>query len=172
MYDSLESDVHSNGINQTRYAENDYFKQAVCLNSRGLIQAKAIGEHLKNINFPIGYVISSPSCRSRQTANLSFGGYKNLHRDLVHDGPYIENMTVRTSKLVNLYLDIPIISGTNSIVSAHNSVIHAEMLENNNDSQLSLEEGGFYVLSKRDGKLYLEHEFNNFNDFIKLFYKR
>ena len=54
MYDALESDVHQNGENESRYAENDYFAQAVCLNDRGKIQATAIGEHLANIEFPIG----------------------------------------------------------------------------------------------------------------------
>ena len=68
MYDSLESDLHDNGFNNSRMAENDYFKDAVCLNSRGLIQAKAMGEHLNNIGLPIGFVIScllytSPSPR-------------------------------------------------------------------------------------------------------------
>ena len=71
MYDALESDVHNNGLNQSRLAEKDYFKNAVCLNERGMIQAKAMGEHIDNIDLPIGYVISSPSCRSRQTADLA-----------------------------------------------------------------------------------------------------
>ena len=32
MYDALESDVHQNGDDESRYAENDYFEEAVCLN--------------------------------------------------------------------------------------------------------------------------------------------
>ena len=67
MYDAIESDLHQNGHNKSRYAENDYFDQAVCLNKRGKIQARAIGEHLNHIKLPIGYVASSPSCRARQT---------------------------------------------------------------------------------------------------------
>ena len=88
MYDSLESDVHDKGVNESRIAENDYFKNAVCLNKRGMIQAKAIGEHLKKINLPVGYIISSPSCRARQTAEIAFERYDKLDRDLVHVGPY------------------------------------------------------------------------------------
>ena len=172
MYDSLESDVHNNGINQSRLAEKDYFKDAVCLNERGIIQAKAMGEHLKNIKFPIGLVISSPSCRSRQTAKLAFGGYEELKRILVHAGPYTESAKENTNKLVNLYLSLPILKDTNTIVSSHNSVIHADMLENVSKKKLTLEEGGFYVISKKDNKLFLEHEFHNFNSFIRQFYKR
>ncbi len=172
MYDSLESDVHNNGINQSRLAEKDYFKDAVCLNERGIIQAKAMGEHLKNIKFPIGIVISSPSCRSRQTAKLAFGGYEELKRILVHAGPYTESAKENTNNLVKLYLSLPILKGTNTIVSSHNSVIHADMLENVSKKKLTLEEGGFYVISKKDNKLFLEHEFHNFNSFIRQFYKR
>ena len=172
MYDALESDVHKNGINKTRFAENDYFKNAVCLNKRGLVQAKAIGEHLKQINFPIGYVASSPSCRSRQTAELAFGGFNKLNRDLVHEGPYVENRDDRNKRLINFYLNLPIKKGENTIVSSHNSVIRADILTNNKNNNLSLEEGGFYVLSKTNNGLILEHEFHSFNSFIRQFYIR
>ncbi len=75
MYDALEANVHTNGSNSTRYAEEDYFDKAVCLNERGKVQARAMGELLNHIKFPIGYVITSPSCRARQTAELAFGGW-------------------------------------------------------------------------------------------------
>ena len=39
-------------------------------------------------------------------------------------------------------------------------------------SQCLEEEGGFYVISLRDGKLYLEHEFHYFKDFMRIFYER
>ena len=75
MYDALESDVHNRGLDSTRYAENDYFSGAVCLNERGKVQARAMGEHIQKIGLPIGLVVSSVSCRARQTAELAFGGY-------------------------------------------------------------------------------------------------
>ena len=128
MYDSLESDVHQNGDDESRYAENDYFDQAVCLNKRGKIQARAIGEHLKNIGLPRGEVVSSVSCRSRQTSELAFGGYDSLHRILVHPGPYNENTKVRVDKLKQFYSELPIQSGKNTIVSSHNSVIKCEII--------------------------------------------
>lgn len=172
MYDALESDVHKNGTDGSRYAEDDYFADAVCLNKRGKIQAKAIGENFDRIGVPIGYVASSVSCRSRQTANLAFGGYDSLHRILVHYGPYLENKEDRLRKLSEFYINLPITSGTNTIVSAHNSVVLCSMFENCKYRKLNIEEGAFYVISVRDGKLYLEHEFNPFNSFNKVFYQR
>lgn len=173
MYDSLESDVHNNGQDNSRYAENDYFDQAVCLNKRGKIQAMAMGEHLKNIKFPIGEVVSSVSCRSRQTAELAFNGYDSLHRILVHIGPYNEIRENRSKNLINFYQSLKIEKNKNTLVSAHNSVISCEILMNKNCPwDFSLEEGGFYIISKSNSGLVLEHEFNNFVDFIRVFYKR
>ena len=172
MYDVLESDLHNNGKNESRYAENDYFGEAVCLNKRGKIQAKAIGEHLANINLPVGYVFSSVSCRARETAELAFNGYDFLHRILVHNGPYNESNLERVSKLRNFYINLPIQKNTNTIVSAHNGVIFCEIFDRPCNEYLSLEEGGFYVIKNQDNKLYLMHEFHNFNDFNKYFYKR
>ena len=173
MYDALESDLHENGIDDSRYAENDYFDQAVCLNKRGKIQAKAMGEHLNNIKFPIGYIASSPSCRARQTAEISFKGYDSLHRILVHTGPYNETRQDRKEKLIDFYKNLKMIKNKNTIVSAHNSVVICEMFINTKcPSKIKLEEGGFYVINKTSEGLVLEYEFHTFNEFIKVFYKR
>ena len=177
-YDSLDSHVHDKGKDQTRYPENDYFSAAVCLNKRGNVQAKVMAEHLNHINFPIGYVISSTSCRARQTADIVFGGFDEMKTILVHKGPYKENEKKRILQLKNLYLSLPVIEGKNTIVSAHNSVVNKEMFENNtsefeNESkELSLEEGGFFVISKKNGKLKLEHMFYVFSKFSKNFHER
>tara|TARA_A100001234_G_C12628688_1_gene387233 strand:- start:454 stop:1257 length:804 start_codon:yes stop_codon:yes gene_type:complete len=175
MYDLLESDVHNNGFNNSRMAENDYFSKAVCLNDRGLVQAKAMGELLKEISFPIGQVISSPSCRSRQTANIAFGGYDKLDRELVHRGPYYEKEKNHLNKLKKIYLELSIENNKNTIVSSHNTVISHKIFDEINFSEkkgLSLEEGGFYVISNKNNKLVLEYEFHNFLHFIRAFYPR
>ena len=173
IYDLLESDVHQNGKNESRYAENDFFENAVCLNERGKVQAKAIGEHINNIGLPIGYVASSVSCRSRQTAELAFGGYNSLHRILVHSGPYNENYIVRNQLLIEFYKSLNIETGKNTIVSSHNNVIKCEMFINDNcPKKLDLAEGGFYILSKSEKGLKLEHEFHNFKKFARVFYER
>lgn len=173
MYDALESDVHNNGLNKSRHAEKSYFNKAVCLNERGKVQAEAIGETIKHIKLPIGDVHSSVSCRARQTADLAFGGYDNLHRILVHKGPYNEVESVRVDKLKDLYLSFRIANGKNTIVSAHNSVINCGMFINDKcPSDLSLEEGGFYVIGKTKEGLVFEHEFHNFILFSKIFFER
>ena len=172
MYDALESDLHQNGKDESRYAENDYFDKAVCLNERGKIQARAMGEHIKNIGLPIGLRVSSVSCRARQTAELAFNGNDSLHRILVHVGPYNETSKKRILKLKQFYKNLPIREGENIIISSHNGVIFCEIFKNSCDGYLSLEEGGFYIISNKNGDLYLEHEFHNYNHFNKIFYNR
>ena len=178
LYDSLDSHVHNKGEDETRYPENDYFKKAVCLNERGEVQAKVIAEQIAHIKLPIGYVVSSTSCRARQTSNIIFGGFDAMKTILVHKGPYAEDEKERTEKLKKLYLSLPILNGKNTIVSAHNSVVHKGMFVNNTSKfenklkELALEEGGFFVISKNKNKLKLEHQFYNFSEFSKNFHIR
>ncbi|MDA8952421.1 histidine phosphatase family protein [Pseudomonadales bacterium] len=170
-YDALESDLHNNGINESRYAENEYFHKAVCLNDRGKVQARAMGEHVRKIGLPIGPTVSSVSCRARQTADLAFGGYDSLHRILVHRGPYDEDGVQRLEKVKEFYANLPMEQGKNTVVSSHNGVITCEMFLNQ-CSDNGLEEGGFYIISKKNGGLVLEHNIYSFLRFSRTFYER
>ena len=172
MYDALESDLHDNGMNESRYAENDYFHGAVCLNDRGKIQAKAMAETLKFIGLPIGAVHSSVSCRARQTAELAFGGYDKLHRILVHEGPYNENEDKRVQSLKTLYSNFEEIEGKNTIVSSHGSVVSCKMFNDEVCPQTALGEGGFYILQNTKDGLRFKYEFTNFYKFNRVFYER
>ena len=168
MYDALESELQDKNPNSFRFAENEYFADAVCLNKRGKIQAKAMGEVIKYSELPVSYVVSSPSCRARQTANLVFGGYDELEKKFVHKGPYTETGD-RSGYLEKYILNLPRSKDKNVIISAHNSVIGDHLFIRD---KVSLEEGGFYVLSIKNNKLVLEHEFHNFNSFSKQFFIR
>ena len=165
-----------------RESDDVTFEVPCVLNDEGEVDEiatqKVMAEHITHIRLPIGYVISSPSCRARQTSEIVFGGYDEMKTILVHKGPYAENEKERIKKLETLYLSLPISKGKNTIVSAHNSVVNKGMFVNNvseyenNVKELSLEEGGFFVISKKNGKLKLEHQFYNFSDFSKNFHTR
>ncbi len=167
MYDALESEIKGNKANSFRFAEDEYFEGAVCLNQRGKIQAKAMGEVVKYSKLPVGYIVSSPSCRARQTADLVFGGFDVLEKKFVHAGPYNE-VGDRSSFLENYILNLPSSKAKNTIISAHNGVIGYHLFPKAG----FLEEGGFFVLSNKNNKLVIEHKFHNFNDFSKQFFIR
>ena len=70
MYDAAET-------SEARRGENEYFADFVCLNERGKIQAKMINEFIIKHGMKVGNVISSPSCRARQTAKIGFNKLNN-----------------------------------------------------------------------------------------------
>ncbi|MDB0016200.1 histidine phosphatase family protein [Alphaproteobacteria bacterium] len=179
MYDALEATKYKN-------AEDSYFKNAVCLSSMGMIQGRAMGEIVNDIKLPIQQVISSPSCRARQTAKLGFNGYDKIDQRLMHFygdpyGPYNLSKREFLHELKGLLLDLKPEKGKNIIVSAHNMMITEEILDeawNKNtpiDPQkfkVGLEEGGFFVLKVKRGKLVYVTKFHSFQGFAKTFFKR
>ena len=169
MYDALESNLDHKEKKNFRFAEKEYFSGAVCLNSKGKIQARAMKEVIEYSGLPIGYSVSSPICRARQTADIAFGGYQKLSQNLVYKGPYNEKDNSLNFK--NLLLSLPIEEGTNTVISAHNSLVKCSILKNK-FCDLRLEEGGFYVIKKDGQDLELVYEFNNFLDFSRVFFKR
>ena len=68
-------------------------------------------------------------------------------------------------------LNVP--EGKNSIISAHNGVIKAEVFDIiEKNIEFDLEEGGFYVIKNNNGKLILIDKFHNFQYFQQIFYPR
>ena len=169
MYDALESNSDHKEKENFRFAENEYFSGAVCLNSRGKIQARAMQEVIEYSGLPVGYSVSSPSCRARQTAEIAFGGYKKLSQDLVYNGPYNEKDNSLNFK--SLILSLPIKDATNTVISAHNSVVKCSIFRNKT-CDLKLGQGGFYVIKRNGQNLELVYEFHNFEDFSRVFFKR
>ena len=104
---------------------------------------------------------------------MSLRGYDKFNRALVHKGPYNEDDSLSVNILKDLYSNFAVIDEKNIIVSAHNGVIHFNMFINQEcSSDLSLEEGDFYVISKSNEGLVFEYEFHNFSRFSGVFYKR
>ena len=168
MYDALETKHQDENSKNFCFAENEYFEDAVCLNKRGKIQAKAMVEVIKYSKLPVGYIVSSPSCRERQTAALVFGGFDQLEKSFVHLGPYSE-VGDRSGYLDKFILNLPRYKDKNVIISSHNGVIGSNLFKGDRP----LEEGGFYILSiNNKNKLVFEHEFHNFNFFSKQFFIR
>jgi len=167
MYDAIEALDNLD-------ARELYFKKAVCLSDMGLIQAQMMGEFIKKINLPIGHIITSPSCRARETSKLAFGQEGEIENLLLHPGPFNEKTSEFQNSIKKLLLEIPIIDGKNSIVSAHNGVIKKSIFDEFDKDILNyyLEEGGFYVIRKNKEKLTLVDKFHSFNDFNQIFFSR
>ena len=166
FYDAIE-------LENNILAENSSFNKAVCLSSRGLEQAKVMGEYFKKINLNINVIVSSPSCRARQTAMLALGKIDIIENELVHYGPWNETEDFHYSNVKNVLLSVPYEKGKNTIISAHNGVIEERVVDEYPAGFVfDLNEGGFYIISKDEDKLIVKHKFNNFHYFSKNILKR
>lgn len=172
-YDSIEV---LNNLN----AENEYFSKAVCLSDRGLVQARAMGELIEKINLPYHVVVSSPSCRARQTAELAFRGYDYTKNIFMHYGPFYEDKNEMAKNVKNEILKIEIKENSNAIISAHNGVVRTTDIFDRIDKQIDfskiaekfMEEGGFIVMKNDKGKLVFVDLFFTFHKFYGNLFER
>ena len=116
-----------------------------------------MGEQLNNIEFPFGPIVSVQVVDLGKQL-IGFRWLCSLYRMKRQDGPYKEDPDTRNQKLLDLYLNLPMEESKNTIVSAHNSVIRPAC-SNPSGKNLKFEEGGFFVFSKDNNKLYLEYKF-------------
>lgn len=166
MYDAREAtnDLDANEL---------YFKNAVCLSDMGAIQVRMMGEFIDEIDLPVGELITSPSCRARQTSEGLFGRVGEIDNLFMHPGPYNENLLDFKQSVKERISGLEVAEGTNSVISAHNNVISAEVFDEMQKTiEFNLEEGGFYVMKKMDDKLVLIDKFHNYNDFNQIFFER
>jgi broad specificity phosphatase PhoE len=104
------------------------------LSSAGRSQARLIGQAIERLEIPIGQVLSSPFCRTLDTARLAFGeatiepGLENLETS--------ESQVVREARIEALrgLLAAPPDGGTNTVLVSHGFNISAA-------AQVSLVEG-------------------------------
>ena len=106
-------------------------------------------EKIIESKLPIGFVVSSPSCRARQTATLAFGKHDKVDEIFVHRNVFNEVYTEWQSNLKQAILNLPIIEGENTIITAHEGVIDRNLFKNKDAAlPFKLTQGGFYVISK------------------------
>ena len=166
FYDAIE-------LENNIAAENSSFKNAVCLSSRGIEQAKMMGEYFKKINLNIKAIVSSPSCRARQTVIFALGKIDKIENKLVHYGPWNETEDFHYKNVRNVLLNVPYEKGKNTIISAHNGVMEERVVDDYPVGfTFDLNEGGFYIINKENNKLIVKHKFKNFHFFSKNILKR
>ena len=83
--------------------------------------ATAIGAHFKRLAIPVGRVLASPYCRTREVAERMFGRYERA--DAVRGGP-ADASGERYAGLKTL-LSTPPAAGTNLVISSHANPMRA-----------------------------------------------
>jgi virginiamycin B lyase len=100
------------------------------LKDEGRAQARAIGAAFKALGIPVGRVIASPYCRTRDTAELAFGAYERAD--------HYETAKSLTAEL----LTAPPADGPNTVIVAHGFILR-------DVAHMILEEGDAYVFKPR-----------------------
>ncbi len=147
------------------------FKKAVCLSEQGIEEAKIIGEIFRLAKIPVGFVVSSPSCRAKQTAVYAFGKHDAVDKVIRFAALLGEKPLKGTpEQLLALLKTVKIEPGTNTIISGHsvnlgpNGVggVEGNFPEGNSPTLL---ETGFYVIERLDGnRLRLAFSFKSISE--------
>jgi phosphohistidine phosphatase SixA len=92
------------------------------LTDRGREEARRIGAAITRLGIPIGDVLASPFCRTRETAQLIFG--RATVATAVRGGPAVPETADRYTELRKL-LSTPPSRGTNLAIASHGNPFHA-----------------------------------------------
>jgi phosphohistidine phosphatase SixA len=120
------------------------------LNERGRLQAGEIGAAISTLEIPIGIVLSSPYCRTRETALLAFGRAETTSR-LDNAFINVDRRAELETALVQLVGEPPS-AGTNTVLVTHGynmqlalgvSVVEGEAVVVQRDGA-----GGFRVIAE------------------------
>jgi hypothetical protein len=155
-------------------ASNTTFKKAVCLSDQGIEEAKIIGKIFQLARIPTGYIVTSPSCRARQTATHAFGRYDAVDVSIRFAGLVGDKAFGGSQeRLLTLLRTVRINPGTNTVISGHginlgpNGVggVEGDFPGGNSAGLL---ETGFYVIERRgDGTLRLVAAFKSISDLAR-----
>lgn len=153
-------------------ARQTSFARAVCLTEKGVEDSKLVGEIFKILNIPIGHVVSSPSCRARETAIFAFGRIDSIEPSLLHRTAMRKDQhVVMGKKLREAVENLEIEENKNIILSGHGGTLSYDfknkvgiidkMEVDDVDRRL---ETGIVVIEKNKGKYIARHKFNNIID--------
>jgi phosphohistidine phosphatase SixA len=92
------------------------------LTDRGREEARRIGAAITRLGIPIGDVLASPFCRTRETAQLIFG--RATVATAVRGGPAVPETADRYAELRKL-LSTPPSRGTNLAIASHGNPFQA-----------------------------------------------
>ena len=148
------------------------WSKATCLTEKGIEESKLIKEAFDHASIEISEIVSSPSCRARETAIYGFGKIDKTFSGLLHYSAFHPQDRKKIgSELKQAVMQLKLKDNKNIILSAHNKVIsHHNFIDEMNVDE-GLEESGFYIIEKKDDKLIVPYKFRVIKDFIILLYR-
>ena len=154
--------------------ENEDFGIMTCLTEEGKAEANLVGRAFDILNVKIGPVLSSPSCRARQTSYFAFGTEGRIVNSLLHRTSVMREQHAQFQiDLRNKIFATPIEKGENMILSGHVGTLsyseEQHLLDVNEVGNTSdRDDIGFVVLEKtKDDRLIARYMFKHFSSFTR-----
>lgn len=148
--------------------ESASYKRAVCLTDRGKEEAKLIGEAFRHLKIPVGPVVSSPSCRAKQTGTLAFGKLQAVEAAILHPAAVpIADHDQFARRLRQVLMNAAIPEGSNLVISGHGNTLELygqRVIDSHDISDYRVGETGFLVLERRGDKLHVATKFESIKD--------
>ncbi len=146
------------------------FYKATCLTPQGEEEAKLLGALFKETGVKVAQVISSPSCRARQTAMLAFGRIDGIENSLLHRTAIVHEQHEASAKRLRKVLDsLNPPKGQNIVLTGHGNTLSYDgkiVIDiDRTDGIDDRDETGFIVIEKKDGKLIAQHRFKSMAEF-------
>lgn len=148
------------------------WRKATCLTKKGIEESKLIGEAFKDAKIKINMVISSPSCRAKETALYAFNKVNYYFNGLLHYTAFHPSDRKKIGiQLKKAVLNLEENKSSNIILSGHNKVISHYNFIDKMEIEEGLGESGFYIIEKSENKLFARYKFSKIKDFIILLYR-
>ena len=150
--------------------KTDYHR-AVCLTERGILDSKAVGKVFDLAGIKVSYVVSSPSCRARETAIFAFNRIDQVEPSILHRSAQMKSQHKANGEKLRSIIDaIPIEEGSNIVISGHGNTLSYDIrnktgivdIDETNEID-NRNETGIVVIERKDGKYIARHKFYSIN---------
>ena len=151
-------------------ASQTTFDKATCLTPQGVEEAKLIGNVFKITGLDVSEVVSSPSCRARQTALLAFGRIDVVDNSLLHRTAMMREQHSMFARQLRKRIDGMVLKpGQNAVLSGHGGTLSYDgkiVIDLDETGGIDeRDETGFIVIERKGGKLIARHKFKSIRNF-------
>jgi phosphohistidine phosphatase SixA len=158
-------------VNEGRDGAQENWSRAVCLTEKGRLEAQIVGRTFDVLGVNPQKVLSSPSCRARQTALEAFGRVDEEWREILHataipSGQQADFASILSEKLSNSVQEMTPTGPL--VVTGHGGTLQfyaSELFVASDVESFEMDELGFVVVESTQDGLIARHVFENFYEF-------
>ena len=151
-------------------ASKSSFSRATCLTAQGVEEAKLIGNVFGLSGVKVAKVISSPSCRARQTAEYAFGNDYEQSNSLLNRSAIMPGQRAAFAQsLRRLLMSVEVPEGSNVVLTGHGATLEwdekAVIDQDKTGKRRDRKETGFFVLERSGDRIIAHYKFTSIKEF-------